>query len=310
MATIRILLAAYNGEAYLRRQLDSLLGQTRQDFQLIVSDDQSRDETPRILEEYAGKYPDKILYYRSGLRFGSAQGHFMHLLRTFADSDYILFCDQDDVWHPDKVEKTLEKMESVEEDPSVPVLVYTDLRVVNGDLEQIDPSFMHYARICGDDTRLNRLLARNVVTGCTVMINRALAELAGRQQDFSRVRMHDWYLAQLAAACGTLAYLPEATMDYRIHGANVVGGNNDPALRKLIKKALSTDLRANIRANFAQAQFLYENHGAQMTPEGGKVVKKYADMAGYGFFRRRFWYLKGGYLMDGLPKRLGQMIWG
>lgn len=310
MATVRILLAAYNGEAYLRQQLDSLLGQTCQDLQLIVSDDQSRDETPRILEEYAGKYPDKILHYRSGLRFGSAQGHFMHLLQTFADSDYIMFCDQDDVWHPDKVEKTLEKMKSVEEDPSVPVLVYTDLRVVNGDLEQIDPSFMHYARIRGEDTRLTRLLARNVVTGCTVMINRALAALVCTQRDFSRVRMHDWYLAQLAAACGTLAYLPEATMDYRIHGSNVVGGSNDPALGKLIQKALSTDLRANIRKNFAQAQFLYENHGAQMTPEGAEIVKKYADMAGYGFFRRRFWYLKGGYLMDGLPKRLGQMIWG
>ena len=109
MAAIRILLAAYNGEAYLRQQLDSVLAQTCRDFQLIVSDDQSRDETPRILEEYAEKYPDMILYYRSGLRFGSAQGHFMHLLKTFSQSDYIMFCDQDDVWHPDKVEKTLEQ---------------------------------------------------------------------------------------------------------------------------------------------------------------------------------------------------------
>lgn len=310
MAAIRILLAAYNGEAYLRQQLDSVLAQTCRDFQLIVSDDQSRDETPRILEEYAEKYPDQILYYRSGLRFGSAQGHFMHLLKTFSQSDYIMFCDQDDVWHPDKVEKTLEQMKKVEEDPSVPVLVYTDLRVVNGALEQIDPSFMHYARIRGEDTRLCRLLARNVVTGCTVMINRALAELACVPEDYSRVRMHDWYLAQLAAACGTLAYLPEATMDYRIHGGNVVGGSNDPALGKLIKKALSTDLRGNIRKNYAQARFLYETHRAQMTPEGAATVEKYVAMEDYGFFRRRFWYLKGGYLMDGLPKILGQLIWG
>ena len=303
---ISVALAAYKGEQYIAEQIQSILNELGENDELIISDDYPEGKTFGVIKEFIAE--DKRIRYIEGPRKGVIK-NFENALDA-CTGDVIFLSDQDDVWHPDKVEKTLEQMKKVEEDPSVPVLVYTDLRVVNGALEQIDPSFMHYARIRGEDTRLCRLLARNVVTGCTVMINRALAELACVPEDYSRVRMHDWYLAQLAAACGTLAYLPEATMDYRIHGGNVVGGSNDPALGKLIKKALSTDLRGNIRKNYAQARFLYETHRAQMTPEGAATVEKYVAMEDYGFFRRRFWYLKGGYLMDGLPKILGQLIWG
>lgn len=92
------------------------------------------------MQEYADRYPDRITHYRSGRRFGSAQKHFMHLLEQFGDqADYVMFCDQDDVWHPDKVRLTLRLMEQVETDPSLPVLVHTDLRVVDGELREMDP---------------------------------------------------------------------------------------------------------------------------------------------------------------------------
>ena len=103
------------------------------------------------------------------------------------------------------------------------MLVYTDLRVVNGALEQIDPSFMHYARIRGEDTRLCRLLARNVVTGCTVMINRALAELVSQVPDCCL--MHDWWIALAAMKKGyKTVLLPESLIKWRRHGENVTGG--------------------------------------------------------------------------------------
>ena len=126
-------------------------------WRLILSDD--GEDTAPILQEYADKYPDKITHYRSGRRFGSAQKHFMHLLEQFGgQADYIMFSDQDDVWHPDKVRLTLRLMEQAETDPALPVLVHTDLRVVDGQLHEMDPSFQHYSGLDGHRLALEQLL--------------------------------------------------------------------------------------------------------------------------------------------------------
>lgn len=176
---ILILLAAYKGGRFIRPMVDSILAQDVGGWKLILSDD--GEDTAPILQEYADRYPDRITHYRSGRRFGSAQKHFMHLLEQFGDqADYVMFCDQDDVWHPDKVRLTLRLMEQVETDPSLPVLVHTDLRVVDGQLREMDPSFQHYSGLDGHRLSLPQLLVQNVVTGCTVMINRSLVELACR----------------------------------------------------------------------------------------------------------------------------------
>ena len=145
---ILILLAAYKGGRFIRPMVDSILAQDVGGWRLILSDD--GEDTAPILQEYADKYPDKITHYRSGRRFGSAQKHFMHLLEQFGgQADYIMFSDQDDVWHPDKVRLTLRLMEQAETDPALPVLVHTDLRGVDGQLHEMDPSFQHYSGLDG-----------------------------------------------------------------------------------------------------------------------------------------------------------------
>ena len=112
---ILILLAAYKGGRFIRPMVDSILAQDVGGWRLILSDD--GEDTAPILQEYADKYPDKITHYRSGRRFGSAQKHFMHLLEQFGgQADCIMFSDQDDVWHPDKVRLTLRLMEQAETD--------------------------------------------------------------------------------------------------------------------------------------------------------------------------------------------------
>ena len=177
MSQVTVLLATYNGSKYIRQMIDSVLTQDHRDLRIILSDDGSKDETPAILAEYAERFPDRVVHYRSGLCFGNAQGHFMHLLEKFHDAPYIMFCDQDDVWHPDKVIKTLRKMKEIEK-PGIAALVHADLRVVDGELGEMDSSFMHYSKLRGDRLQLNKLLVQNVVTGCTVLINKTLADLA------------------------------------------------------------------------------------------------------------------------------------
>lgn len=113
---ILILLAAYKGGRFIRPWWTP---SWRRTWGLEADPVGRRGGYRPILQEYADKYPDKITHYRSGRRFGSAQKHFMHLLEQFGgQADYIMFSDQDDVWHPDKVRLTLRLMEQAETDPA------------------------------------------------------------------------------------------------------------------------------------------------------------------------------------------------
>lgn len=235
--TVEILLATYNGEAYLREQIESLLRQTWKHWHLTVSDDGSTDGTPAILNEYAARYPGRIRRVRHDGRFGDARGHFFWLMETCA-ARHMMFCDQDDVWHPDKVEKTMQAMLRAEaaHGEDTPVLVFTDLTPVDAALQPFASTLMQMQRQNPQALRLEQLLFQNVVTGCTAAVNRALATLSGRCPAPEQTVMHDWWLALVAARFGQMVYLDESTLDYRQHGANSVGAKDVRSLSYLLHK--------------------------------------------------------------------------
>lgn len=309
MKCVRILLATCNGSKYIGEMIDSILAQDYSDWQLILSDDGSRDETAEILEAYARKYPNRITHYRSGMRFGNAQDHFMHLLKVFGDAPYIMFCDQDDVWHSDKISKTMKKMKQIEVSGK-PAMVHTDLRVVDGQLKLMDLSFMHFSKLDGHRLELKHLLVQNVVTGCTMMINRALAALAVSHPAKEGIQMHDWWLALLASAVGTTGYVEEATMDYRQHGNNVVGAKDGRSLQSLVKKTCNTDIRSRMERSFRQAEMLLDCFCEYMSEVDRQIIENYTMISSCGWFKRRVMYIKGGYLMNTAAKRFGQIILG
>lgn len=220
-ALVDILLSTYNGAAHVEAQIASVLAQTEENLRLLVRDDGSRDGTVALVEAIAGRDPRVVLVDRNGPNLGAA-GSFMALLRHI-EAPCFMFCDQDDVWLPDKVAVSLAALEP---DGDRPGLAFSDLRVVDGDLAELSPSFMRFQRfdpIRG--TRLPRLLMQNVVVGCTLAGNRALLEASGlvdaaRPRD---VMMHDWWLTLVASAFGTITYLDRPTILYRQHGGNVLG---------------------------------------------------------------------------------------
>ncbi len=110
---ITVLLAAWNGERYLKEQMESLLGQTNQEFTILISDDGSSDRTPQIISEYENRFPDRIKSLKNLKPSGSARDNFFRLLKSASD-EYLMFCDQDDIWLPDKVEVTLREMKKME----------------------------------------------------------------------------------------------------------------------------------------------------------------------------------------------------
>lgn len=306
-AKVLILLAAYNGETYIRQMIQSVLCQSCQDFRLVLSDDGSSDATEQILESYAMAYPNQVIHYRSGRRFGNAQKHFMHLLWHFHDAPYIMFCDQDDIWHPDKIEKTLRKMTTIESDPRLPALVHTDLRVVDKEGRQIAPSFCAHSAIDGNRLKLNQLLVQNVVTGCTMMLNRSLADLACRNDQDAMI-MHDWWLALLASGCGEIAFLNEPTIDYRQHGSNSVGAKNVFSPRYLLRRISSEKMRSSLETAADQAQAFLECYRDVLSGEQRELLNAFVSTRNRSIFYRDKIYLRHGLLKKGIVRICAQLL--
>ena len=154
--TVAICMATYNGEAYVSPQIDSILKQTYENWVLFIRDDQSTDGTQGILRQYAVQWPGKvILIEEASLDGGSAKQNFASILSWVKgnyDFSYFMFADQDDVWMNDKIEKTLQAMRKAETECQGPVLVHTDLTVVDRNLNVLGTSFFAYRALNPDIT--------------------------------------------------------------------------------------------------------------------------------------------------------------
>lgn len=264
-----ILMATYNGERYVRQQLDSLLAQDDGRWHLTVSDDGSTDTTPQILDEYVQAHPDRITRHVSGRRFGNARDHFFHLMET-CHAPFMLFCDQDDVWYPHKVRVTLDALIRTQAQcgEDVPVLVLTDQTPVNADLSPIAPSLMRYQQQDASVIDYRRILLQNIVTGCATGINRALAVRCAKLQNRADTIMHDWWAGAVAARFGRLVYLDESTMAYRQHGGNSVGAKNVGSLRHVVDKLAHLEaLKKTILQKKRQALAFADTYQAELSED-------------------------------------------
>jgi glycosyltransferase involved in cell wall biosynthesis len=234
---IAVLLATYNGQAYLPAFLDSLRRQTVADWVLLAGDDTSDDATAAILYDWSKRDPRIRLI--SGRQTGrGAAANFGRLMQHACETDaeFVFFADQDDVWLLEKMERQLQLLRLTQTMTSAetPVLVHSDLVVTDENLRTIHPSLMRHAGFLHAECHsLQGLLLHNCVTGCTTAVNRRLLELATPVP--REAVMHDWWLALCAAAAGRIAYLPESTVLYRQHAANAIGGR-DSAYRKAVRK--------------------------------------------------------------------------
>jgi len=218
---ITILLSTFNGGKYLTSQLDSIVGQTNQHWKLLIRDDGSKDETLTIIKSYVKNYPDKISIIDSdNKRLGACQS-FNSLLQQ-ADTQYTMFCDQDDIWLPDKIDLTLKKMIKMEKnEPALPVLIHTDLTLVDTEEKVIHPSFWSHIRLNPEANTFSYIAGTNNVTGNTMMINEALKQKTGNIPETAL--MHDWWIAMVASRFGSIGYIESSTILYRQHSSNEVG---------------------------------------------------------------------------------------
>lgn len=277
---IAILMSTYNGERYLREQIQSILDQTNHDWHLYIRDDGSKDRTTQIIREYADHYSN-ITFYNDG------HIHNLGVLKSFMDmlehvkADFYMFSDQDDFWKPFKVATTLKAMRSSDY-MHLPVCVHTSLKAVDESLKH--PANVQEKRAWGG---FERLLFLNCVTGCTVMINQKLkSEIHFDDIDYSRIYMHDWWFALIASAFGKLIYVDTPTMLYRQHGDNVEGGARKNSLGWMVYRFTHPDYVLNDMRKVVQIAYEFNReYGQRLSGTKKAYVQGYGDLINRsGFF--------------------------
>jgi glycosyltransferase involved in cell wall biosynthesis len=300
---VEVLLATYNGERFVGEQIDSILSQDYGNLSVLARDDGSSDGTPEILSEYERRFPDRFCIVPTDTATGSAKGNFLRLMKASA-AEYICFSDQDDVWLPGKLSKTMQAMTRLESRWGIatPLLVFTDLRVVDDALKTVCESFWQQGGIEPEKIRdFAALLGHNVVTGCTALVNRALLEMSLRMPE--EAAMHDAWIALLASAFGAAEAVCAKTILYRQHDRNVIGIDSrlDSPL-ELARRFSNGQARIlQWRVNAAQADAFLRVYDKELSTTKRELIEAYlrcgrsesrfvrvSTMIRYRFFRSGF----------------------
>ena len=217
MKKVQVLMSTYNGQTYLKKQIESILEQTYPNIELLVRDDESSDHTIDILRDYEERYENiKVIY---GKNIG-VNGSFFYLLAQ-SNSDYLAFSDQDDIWLPEKIQNAVEKLDYY----TVPAL-YAGNKIL---IDQNDSIIKENNKKKKKPSFSNALI-ENICTGCTIVMNKKLADNLKIHIPKQAI-LHDWWCYLVASYLGIVVYDEQAYILYRQHGNNIIGQN-----RNIIKK--------------------------------------------------------------------------
>ncbi|MFT6955225.1 MAG: rhamnosyltransferase [Halieaceae bacterium] len=278
-ASIAILLSTFDGDAYLEEQIESIRSQSHQNWTLYVRDDGSTDGTIAILEAAIGDSRIRFLQLSPSQHLGLV-GSFGSLLSTAIDqsADYLFFCDQDDVWLPDKLERQL----SYFEPGDVPQLVYSDTKLVDECLRPLLGRAAFQADRKTGSAAVELFFTQNSIPGCAMAINASLARLALPIPEAAT--MHDWWLALVASAVGEVTCVEEPLLLYRQHSKNSIGANSiagllaNPAQWPALWKQGNSELILSVK----QAEILFERLGGKSAMAGSipEALTKYVQILG------------------------------
>lgn len=218
---VHILLSTHNGANWLPALLESLLQQTWQDWALLIRDDASSDGTAALLQAWQAQWPHKVASLEcSQTHLGSTASFSALVMRSQAD--YLLFCDQDDIWLPRKIEKLMQHMQRSEAQygAATPLLVHADMTVVDAQQRVLADSFWQQRGFNLTQSRQAYLL-QNTVSGCATLFNRAAA-LAAFPVPAQAIQ-HDRWLALVCAWQGQVVAVSQVLVLYRQHEKNALG---------------------------------------------------------------------------------------
>lgn len=272
-----VLLSTFNGEQFLREQLDSLLDQQGVAASIIVRDDGSSDGTRQILQFYSDRNGNFHVHLGKNL---GVVASFFELMRLAAASDatHFALCDQDDVWLPQKLSEALR---NIGLESSVPQLYCSAVRYVDESLRDLGSSRTDQLPSFGN------ALVENIATGCTVVFNRALLDVVNSVPP-QRALMHDWWLYMVASAFGSVAFDPQSWILYRQHGRNVIGGSASIARMMLVRLRRMTVRREGIFRCSDQAKEFLRAFGERCRASDRQLLEEMLAVRGSVLGRIRF----------------------
>lgn len=275
--SVAILMSTYNGEKYIQGQLDSIVNQTYIDWRLYIRDDGSSDRTKDIIKKNALK-DERIIFINANYskNIGVVKSFFS--LLEFAKANYYMFCDQDDIWLPNKIECTVQQANV--QDMNIPLLVHTNMTTFSDNLGIINRRFYGNSSI----DNLNRMVSSNSVTGCTMLINNSMKSLIINDAN-SNIIMHDWWIGLCAASIGHIVYIESPTIMYRLHNDNLVG--TDTNLKDRMRRLFNYNHEISRQKNaILQSRLLLLNHSNEMISSKRRIIEIFVDLNNQTFFKR------------------------
>lgn len=314
---ITILIAVYNGERYLKEQLESIRMQDYSEWRLIVRDDCSSDKSVQILEDFASRVANEVKVYINKPAYGNAKGNFARLLNDASDAEYIMFSDQDDVWKRDKLSICMDKMKELEEKygSSIPLLVHSDVEVASENMEVISSSMFSYSGIRREAT-LEQLLLQNNVTGCTMLFNQPLCNGIAPFAGNPNVIMHDYFAALYAKIFGRTAFINKPLVSYRQHGSNSVGAKASRSPLYLFKRLMDGKkaYKEAVIASVNQARYFLQIYGDTMSEKSlfieFAMIIRYTGICRMTCFERAEFFISTKSWKKGLARKIMQVLWG
>lgn len=277
---VDILVATYNGEKYLKEQIESLLNQTYKNIQIIISDDCSKDGTREILKQYEKNDKIKIFYQEKNLGYVK---NFEFLLKQVQSELYML-CDQDDVWKEEKVQKSVEKLKQEDLD-----LVFGDLEVVDENLNMVLKSYADYMHLSHkikkycNDYRLQYLY--NCMTGCTILSKKIFLDKILPIPIDSKYLIHDYWIGLIVSLNGKVGYIKESYILYRQHGNNQVGTAKASKKYKKVEdiRNLSIDIKIGIFETYINHKELFNKKIQKQNEEALKFFNMVKEKKNFNF---------------------------
>ena len=256
MKKVLVMLSSYNGEQYIREQIDSIFKQENVSIDLFVRDDGSTDNTVKVLKEYPKKIDIEV-----GENIGWKRSFMSMLYTVTQDYDYYAFADQDDVWLTNKIYTAINKIHSED----LPCLYYSMMTQVDDNLEVMaEQQSLHYP------IEKPMVLFQNFVQGSTIVFNRKLLQAAQKYIIQDPVP-HDIWLPILATYIGKVVFDESSYILYRIHSNNVTVGMKNKYWKNLIKSVFSKELVENY------AKYLMAGYREELSVEDFKCVCDIAD---------------------------------
>lgn len=274
---VAILLSTYNGERFLKEQLNSLAAQSHSNWTIYASDDGSTDTTLSILEEYQIKFGPERLIIFSGPRQGFSKNFLSMVKNADIRAEYFAFCDQDDIWHSERLSLALDILQSLP--ATQPGLFCSRTRLIDeaGTPIGLSPLFKKPAKF-------RNAIIQSIAGGNTMLFNTSARELLARTSDEQKIISHDWWLYMLVSGCGGhVHYSPQPLVDYRQHGNNLIGSNSSiyDRLARVVKMLQGTFREWN-ESNLSGL----EKFRKYLTPESLRTLEQFQECRQANLFRR------------------------